>query len=192
MYSTALNTAYLFHTIDMMSVVTNRLYSDSVSQGVHHCDLACTGQSWTDVPRCSWCSVPGTRMVAGYFKLRWAEWAQQPLGLLEYSALCERLIHSVTFLKYHLGNHQILECQTREIKDLYRQVQAINKLFWVPSHGWLSVLHPYSAGFSCKPRPGKIPQIHTVSPAAALNSSLHPRANSKKGAGEKMTEAVWG
>lgn len=43
MYSTALNTAYLFHTIDMMSVVTNRLYSDSVSQVVHHCDLACTG-----------------------------------------------------------------------------------------------------------------------------------------------------
>lgn len=40
MYSTVLNTAYLFHIVDMMSVVTNRLCSDFGSQGVHHCVLA--------------------------------------------------------------------------------------------------------------------------------------------------------
>lgn len=142
MYSTVLNTAYLFHTIGMMSVVINRLCSDFVSQGVHHCDLACRGQFWMDVPCCSWCLViaPGTRMVAGYFKPRWAEEAQQSPGLLKYSTLCERLVHSVTFLKYHLGNHQIPESQTKVIKYLYRQVQAINKLFWISSHDWLSIL----------------------------------------------------
>lgn len=95
-----------------------------------------------DVPCCSWCSViaPGTRTVAGYFKPRRAEEAQQSPGLLKYSTLCEKLIHSVTFLKYHLGNHQIPESQTKVIKYLYRQAQAINKLFWIASHDWLSIL----------------------------------------------------
>lgn len=71
-------------------------------------------------------------MVTEYLEVGWQSQTtpQVSITLCKHSTLCERFIHSITFLKYHLGHHQAPESQTQVIKYPYRQVQAVIKLFW--------------------------------------------------------------
>lgn len=73
MYSIALNTAYLLRTINILAAVTNRLFPDPVSKGIHHFHLLVQGGSeWTCL-FCSWGLViaQDTRMVTDYFEVVW-------------------------------------------------------------------------------------------------------------------------
>ena len=107
-YSIALNTAYLLYIINVLAVVTNRLFLDPVSKGIHHSHLLVQGGSEWMCLCCSWCLVIAhdTRMIKEYFEVGWQgpTTPQASISLLKCSTLCERLIHSITFLKYHLGN----------------------------------------------------------------------------------------
>lgn len=144
-YSIALNSTYLLHIINILDVVTNRLFPDPVSKGVRHShQLAQGGSEWICLD-CLWCLVTAhdTRMIT----ILWSGLAgpnntpQTSISLLKHSTLCERLIHSITFLKYYVDNHQVPESQTEVIKYPHGQAQAVIKLFWC-SHPWLALSQP--------------------------------------------------